>query len=766
MQVTILVEGMHCASCTARVEQALKQLSGVRSAAANLADSQVRIAYDPAQVDLAAIRGAVSAAGYQPRESADRTALKDAPLTLPSPQGGEGGVRGAQWASLRRKAVVAILFAAPVSAISMFELLPEPEYPWRNWALLALTLPVFFYSAQHIFGGALKGLAKGSANMDTLIAMGVTAAFASSVAATVWPALFIPTGHAGHIYYESAAVIIALVLTGRLLEERARGKTSEAIRKLLGLQPRTARIVRGGTGFQPVDMGKMPMPQGMELEVPIERVAVGDILAVRPGEKLPVDGVVTSGRSFVNEAMITGEPMPVEKSPGSAVIGATINTTGAFLFRATKVGQDTVLQQIVRLVQEAQASKAPIARLADVVCAWFVPAVLAIAGLALALWLVFGPEPRLTFAVLAFVSVLLISCPCALGLATPTAIMVGTGRGAEHGILIKSGAALETAARVNTVVLDKTGTLTTGKPSLTDILPAPGVDPDTLLRLAASAERGSEHPLGEAIVRHALEKGLALAQHTWFNAVAGQGVDAVIEGHAVLLGNAGLMRGRGLALGELESKAEALANDGKTPVFAAVDGQAAGVLAVADPLRGNSRGAVQRLKDLGLEVLMLTGDSERTAGAIARKAGIERYLAEVLPEHKADEIKKLQQQGKSVVMVGDGINDAPALAQADVGMAIGSGTDVAIEAAGITVLSNDVGGVVNAILLARRTMRTIKQNLFFSFAYNALLIPAAAGAFFPFFGWLVNPMLASLAMVLSDVSVVGNSLRLRTVRFE
>ncbi|MGD0091812.1 MAG: copper-translocating P-type ATPase, partial [Planctomycetota bacterium] len=611
-------------------------------------------------------------------------------------------------------------------------------------------LPVFCYSGRHIFAGALRGLSKGSANMDTLIALGVTAAFACSVAATIWPDLFIHTGHVDQIHYEAAAVIIALVLTGRLLEERARGKTSEAIHKLLGLQPRTAHIVR----------------EGAEKEIPIEQVAVGDIVVVRPGEKLPVDGVVTGGQSFVDESMITGEPMPVEKIPGREAIGATINTTGTFSFRATRIGKDTVLQQIVRLVQEAQGSKAPIARLADVVCAWFVPAVALIAVLALVLWLLLGPEPRLTFAMLAFVSVLIISCPCALGLATPTAIMVGTGRGAEHGILIKSGAALETAARVHTVVLDKTGTLTAGKPGLTDVVPAPGVAADTLLRLAASAEQGSEHPLGAAVVRHALEQHLALSQPSSFNAVAGHGVDATVAGHAVLLGNAKLLRERGIALGELESRAEALANESKTPVFVALDGQAAGLLAVADPLRENSRHAVQQLKALGLEVIMLTGDSARTAGAIARQAGIERFLAEVLPQHKAAEIVKLQQQGQTVAMVGDGINDAPALAQADVGMAIGSGTDVAIEAAGITILRQDVGGAVNAILLARRTMRTIKQNLFFSFAYNVVLIPVAAGALFPFFGWQMNPMLASLAMVLSDVSVVGNSLRLRSIRFE
>jgi len=732
---------MHCAACAARVENALRGLDGVSAAAVNLATHQATIRYDPAHVDAARLKSAIAAAGYQPRDLPADGSLTPAGLAA---------VEAAQFAGLRRKVIVAIACAAPVAAVSMFELLPETRYPWRNWALLALTIPVFFYSGRHIFAGALKALRKGAANMDTLIATGVSAAFACSVVATIWPHLFAHTGQHEHVYYEAAAVIIALILTGRMLEQRASGKTSEAIRKLLGLQPRTARIVRDGT----------------EQEVPVEQVAVDDIVAVRPGERLPVDGIVSSGQSFVDEAMITGEPMPVEKATGSQVIGATINKSGAFSYRATKVGKDTVLQQIVRLVQEAQASKAPIARLADVVCAWFVPAVIGIATLALALWLAFGPEPRWTFAPLVFVSVLIISCPCALGLATPTAIMVGTGRGAEHGILIKSGAALETAARVDTVVLDKTGTLTAGKPTLTDIVPAPGIDAGQLLCLAASAEKGSEHPLGEAIVRRAMEQNLALAAAEGFHATAGHGAEASVDGRRVLLGNAKLMSERAIAADTLAAQADAFAADGKTPVFVALDGKIAGLLAVADPLRGSSRQAVERLKALGLEVVMLTGDTTRTARAIAQQAGIDRFLAEVPPQHKADEIRKLQQQGRVVAMVGDGINDAPALAQADVGLAIGSGTDVAIEAADITLLGNDVVGVVNAILLARRTMRTIKQNLFFSFAYNVILIPMAAGAFYPFFGWLINPMLASAAMVASDVSVVGNSLRLRRFRFE
>ncbi|MCY3018986.1 MAG: heavy metal translocating P-type ATPase [Planctomycetota bacterium] len=729
-QVTLLVDGMHCASCVARVEQAVRRLPGVQAVAVNLATHQVQVRLDPAQADEARIKAAITEAGYQPRD-----------LPVSAARGSEEQARA--FALLRRKVIVAIVFAAPVAAVGMFDLFPADVYPLRNWILLALTLPVFFYSGRHIFAGALQGLRKGRANMDTLIATGVTAAFAFSAVATSWPRLFSHDGHAAHVYYEAAAVIVALILTGRLLEQHATGKTSEAIGRLLDLQPPTARVLRNG----------------QEQEVPAEQVVAGDVIAVRPGEKLPVDGIVVAGQSFVDESMLTGESMPVEKTAGSVVIGSTMNKAGSFQFTATKVGQDTVLRQIVRLVQEAQASKAPIARLADVVCAYFVPAVIAIAIAALAWWLLFGPEPRWMYATVAFVSVLVISCPCALGLATPTAIMVGTGAGAERGILIRSGEALETAAGINAVVLDKTGTLTTGKPAVTDIVPAPGFSPAELLTLAASAEKGSEHPLGDAIVRHAAEQKLALSDTQAFNAVAGHGVEATVAGRRVLLGNARLLRDRGIALGDLAARAEALANGGKTPVFVAIDGQAAGIVAVADTLRENSRGAVERLKALGIEVIMLTGDDARTAQAIARQAGIERVMAEVLPQHKADEIKRLQQQGKTVAMVGDGVNDAPALAQADVGLAIGSGTDVAIEAAGITVLRNDVGGVVSAILLSRRTLRTIKQNLFFSFIYNVVLIPLAAAG-------MVNPMLASAAMVFSDISVVGNSLRLRRFRFE
>jgi Cu+-exporting ATPase len=736
-QATLKVEGMHCAACVGRVEQALRKLPGVGDARVNLSTHEARVDFDSKKLSIDTIRKAISDAGFEPRE---------APKVFS--QADDEAERRARVQQLRNKVLVAAIFATPVAVISMFDLWEHAA--WRNPLLLVLTLPVFFYSGRHLFAGAWKALTKGTANMDTLIATGVIAAFVFSVAATFRPDWFALNGQHPHVYYEAAAVIIALTLVGRLLEENAAHKTSDAIRRLLNLQPRTARVVRDGA----------------EMEIPVEQVQHGDVVTVRPGERIPVDGRVVKGRSFVDESMVTGEPMPVEKSDGSEVIGGTMNKSGSFEFEATKVGAETVLQQIVKLVQDAQASKAPIARLADIVCGYFVPAVISIALLAFAAWLIFGPEPRWSFASLIFVSVLVISCPCALGLATPTAIMVGTGRGAELGILIRSGEALEKAEKVNTVVLDKTGTLTQGKPGVTNIETALGYSEKSLLALAAAAEKGSEHPLGEAIVREAAQRGATVSEAQNFSALEGHGVEASVDGRVVLIGNAKLMTDRGVSLGEFTTKADAFSAQGKTSVFIAADGKMAGVIAIADSLRETSRHAVERLKSLGLDVIMLTGDSAKTANTIAEQAGITTVLAEVLPQHKAEAIAKLQSEGRVVAMVGDGINDAPALARANVGMAIGSGTDVAIEAADITLLRSDIDSVVAAILLSRRTMRTIKQNLFFSFAYNVVLIPLAAGAFYPVFGWLVNPMIASLAMVLSDVSVVGNSLRLRGFKYE
>jgi len=533
-----------------------------------------------------------------------------------------------------------------------------------------------------------------------------------------------------------------------MLEARAKGQTSEAIKKLIGLQPKTARVIR----------------EGREMDIPVKDVAVGDIVVVRPGEKIPVDGIVTKGKSAVDESMITGESMPVKKENGAEVIGATINKTGSFEFQATKVGKNTALAQIIRLVQEAQGSKAPIQRLADVIAGYFVPIVISIAILTFVAWFDFGPEPALTFALLNFVAVMIIACPCALGLATPTAVMVGTGKGAENGILIKGGESLETAHKVTTIVFDKTGTLTKGEPDVTDVIALAPFSEDDVLKFAAAAERSSEHPLGEAIARKARESAFILPEAKNFRALEGLGIEAEIDDRSVLIGNEKLMEQRGIVSSPLFEKARALSLEAKTPVYLAVDGQLAGLLAIADPLKDDSPRAVERLKRLGLDVIMLTGDNRRTAEAIARKAGIERVIPELMPADKVGEIKRLQQAGKKVAMVGDGINDAPALAQADVGIAIGSGTDVAMEAADITLIKEDLNGVANAIELSQRTIRTIKQNLFWAFIYNAIGIPVAAGVLFPFFGVLLNPILASAAMAFSSVSVVSNSLRLRRVR--
>jgi Cu+-exporting ATPase len=602
--------------------------------------------------------------------------------------------------------------------------------------------------------------------MDTLIAMGSSAAYFYSVLGVVFPSFFAHHGLGEPMYFDSAALIITLILAGKMLEARAKGQTSAAIKKLIGLQPKTARVVR----------------EGREQDVPVAQVVPGDLVVVRPGERLPVDGVITEGGSAVDESMLTGEPMPVAKAPGDEVIGATMNTTGSFTFRATRVGAETALAQIVRLVQEAQGSKPAIARLADVIASYFVPAVIGIATVTLIVWLLFGPSPALNYALLNFVAVLVIACPCALGLATPTAIMVGTGRGAEYGILVRDGQSLETAHKLTTIVLDKTGTITEGVPSVTETLVFDGVfDADAMLRLAAGAERGSEHPLGQAVVRAAEIRGLAVTAGRDFEAITGRGVRADVDGRAVavgsdgfVLGDAGLPAGRDSILEadggappaatRLEGRIDELRDAGATPVFVSVDGRPAGVLAIADAVKPSSVEAVRQLKKLGLEVIMLTGDNQRTAQAVGRIVGVDSVIAGVAPDQKAAEIRRLQAQGKRVAMVGDGINDAPALAQADIGIAIGTGTDVAMEASDVTLISGELGGVVTAIELSRQTIRIIKQNLFWAFAYNAALIPLAAGVFYPAFGILLSPIFAAAAMSLSSVTVVSNSLRLRRFR--
>jgi Cu+-exporting ATPase len=638
--------------------------------------------------------------------------------------------------------------------------IPALNFPGVNYLQLALTAPVVLYSGLPFYKGAWAALRHRAADMNTLIALGTGVAFLYSAAATLFPSFFIgPSQHAGMagmttttppVYFEAAGVIIALVLLGRLLEARAKGQTGEAIRRLLNLQPKTARVVRGG----------------QEIDIPLSDVIVGDQVRVRPGEKIAVDGVVLEGASAVDEAMLTGESLPVDKKAGDAVFGATINKSGSLVFRATKIGKDTALAQIVRLVQEAQGSKAPIARLADTISGVFTPVVLGIAVLTFLAWYVFGAEEtRLSMALMNFVSVLIIACPCALGLATPTAILVGTGKGAENGVLVKGGAALERAQALTTVVLDKTGTVTQGKPSLTDVAIFGAVSEAELLRLIAAAERGSEHPLAEAIVRGAQERGLSLPNATTFAAVAGQGIVATVEDRPVLFGNERMMRERGIALSDAACEsAVRLSSEGKTPMFAAVDGTFAGIVAVADTVKPEAKGAIAALKAQGLEVVLLTGDNQRTADAVAKVVGIERVLAEVMPDAKAAEIARLQSEGRVVGMVGDGINDAPALAKADVGIAIGTGTDVAIEASDITLLRGNLCGVVTAIALSKATLRTVKQNLFWAFVYNVVGIPLAAGVLYPFTGWLLSPIIASLAMSLSSVSVVSNSLRLRRFR--
>ncbi|HLA24997.1 MAG TPA: heavy metal translocating P-type ATPase [bacterium] len=807
-RVELPVEGMSCASCVLKVEEGLKHTEGVQTVAVNFAAQRAAIAYDPhevsperfvdvvrslgydvpvrsvqlpvrgmscascvekvehalsgvdgvlrANVNLASERATVEALATTP-VSALRRAVREAGYEAPEVEGEaaedyERAARAREIATLRRKLIVGTVLSLPVLWGSLHHMglhqiwIPELLKSW--YVQLALATPVQFWVGWQFYRGAWAMAKHRTTDMNTLIAVGTSAAYLYSVVATFFPQAFRAGGLKPEVYYETAAIIIVLILLGRFLEARAKGQTSEAIRKLMSLQAPTARVIR---------------PDG-EVELPVDEVVAGDLIVVRPGEKVPVDGVIQDGRSALDESMLTGESLPVDKGPGDEVIGATLNRTGAFTFKALKVGRDTMLAQIIRLVQEAQGSKAPIQRLADRVAAYFVPAVMALAALTFLVWLIFGPDPSLTYALVTFVAVLIIACPCALGLATPTAIMVGTGRGAEQGVLIKSGEALESAHRTNTVVLDKTGTLTKGVPSVTDIRALSGFGEAEVLRLAASAEWGSEHPLGEAIVRRANERALVLSRPERFEAVPGRGITAEVEGRQLLVGNPLLLSERGVALDGAQESGVGFAREGKTPMYVVVDGRPAGVVAVADTLKPKSREVVAALRRMGLDVVMLTGDNRVTAEAIAKQLGVEHYLAEVLPERKADEVKKLQAAGRRVAMVGDGINDAPALAQADLGIAIGAGTDVAIESADIVLIGEDLGGILTALRLSRQTMRTIKQNLFWAFFYNVVLIPLAAGVLYPFFRILLNPMLAALAMAFSSVSVVTNSLRLRWFR--
>jgi Cu+-exporting ATPase len=729
------VKGMHCAACVNKVEQALLGVPGVKTAAVNLATERATVRLAPEGPSLDRLRETVADAGYTvPADIADTPESADR----------EQAERANENRWLRIKFIVGAALAVPVLLGSMHEIFTWAPHWLRNpYLLWALTTPVQFWVGWQFHAAFVKELRHRPASMNTLVSIGTNAAYFFSVAVTLWPRVFMATG--AMPYYEASALLMTFLVLGRWLEARARGGTSEAIRRLIALQPKTARVLR----------------DGRETDVPIAEVAVGDLVRVRPGERVAVDGEVVEGASAVDESMLTGESLPVEKGPGAAVVGGSVNRTGTFAFRATRVGRETVLAQIIKLVEEAQGSKAPIQRLADRVAAVFVPVVLVIAGITFSVWWAWGPEPAFFYAVANAVGVLVIACPCAMGLATPTAIMVGTGKGAELGVLIKSAEALEQLQKVRTVVFDKTGTLTVGRPVVTDVVPAPGMDADGLLALAAAAEQGSEHPLGEAIVTEAKARGLALPPVSEFQAVPGQGVDALAADGRILLGNARMMAARGIDVVALEPRARQLAQEGKSAVYIAFGGEPQGLVAVADVLKPETRAAVAALKSLGIEAIMLTGDTRATGEAIARHAGLDRVLADVLPEQKAAEIKRLQSDARLVAMVGDGINDAPALAQADVGIAMGSGTDVAIEAADVTLMRGDLRGVVTAIELSRRTIRIIKENLGWAFGYNIVLIPVAAGLLYPFSGILLSPILAGLAMALSSVSVVANSLRLK-----
>jgi len=731
------VRGMHCAACVGKVEHALAGVAGVDQASVNLATEQATVSFDPERTSLDAIQEAVAAAGYelvQPRSDAGSVDAVDA----------ERAAREADQRRQKVKVVVGAVLSAPVLLGGMSHVLPwVPAVLQSSWFLLVLTTPVQFWVGWQFHRGFLHDLRYRTASMATLVSVGTNAAYFFSVAVTLWPHVF--PAHGAVMYYDVSAVVITLVVLGRWLEARARGRTSEAIRRLVSLAPRTARIVRDGA----------------EVDVPTAEVRVGDFVRIRPGERVPVDGVVTEGASTIDESMLTGESLPVEKAPESKVFAGTVNRTGSFVFRAARVGSETALARIVKLVAEAQGSRAPIQRLADRVAAVFVPIVLGIAALTFLAWWAFGPEPAALYALTNAVAVLVIACPCAMGLATPTAIMVATGRGAENGILVRSAAALELLYRVDTVVFDKTGTLTVGRPVVTDVITIPPGTEDEASALAAAAEQGSEHPLGEAIVARAKERGLALPPISEFTTVPGQGIDAMATDGRVLLGNRTLMDARGIDVGTLAGRAQALAAEGKTAIYVALGGRALGVLAAADVLKPEAAAVVAGLKRRGLEVLMLTGDTRLTAEAVARQAEVDGVLAEVLPEDKAREIAKLQAAGRRVAMVGDGINDAPALAQADVGIAMGSGTDVAIEAADVTLVRGDLRGVVAAIDLSRRTISIIKQNLVWAFGYNVVLIPVAAGVLYPLWGVLLSPILAGAAMACSSVSVVTNSLRLK-----
>ncbi len=724
--VSLVVEGMHCASCVSTIEQALARVPGVHEASVNLGTARAQVRGD--NLRPGKLIDAVRASGYEARPASEASGADD-----------ERRAAEAQRSILRRTAASAAL-TLPLLALSM----SGARFAGRDVLLLALTLPVYFWAGWPFLSGMVRTLRRRTANMDTLVGLGTTAALLLSAGATAFPSTFAAAGAAGHVYYEAVGVIITLVLLGRWLETRARGRTSAAIRKLLNLAPKTARLIR----------------KGAELEVPLSEVSVGDRLAVKPGDAVPVDGIVRSGFSAVDESMVTGESLPAEKRPGDRVVGGTLNQQGAIEIEATAVGSDTALAHIVRLVHEAQATKPPIQKLADRIAGVFVPVVLGIATIAWVAWYVFGPEPRALFATVVLASILLIACPCALGLATPTAILVGTGRGADAGILFRNAQALERARAITAVLLDKTGTLTEGRPRLTDRVRLSRTSDAEMLGLAAALEKSSAHPLAAALVAAAEEKHVPLPTVTAFESKTGRGVVGTVAGRRVLVGNARLFEEEGVDVSEVAEDAQRFSEEGKTPLLVAADGTVLGILIVADREKPGSAEAVRRLRELGLRVVLLTGDREPAARAIASRVGIDEVFAEVLPADKASKVVELQRRGDVVAMVGDGVNDAPALAQADVGIAIGAGADVAIEASDVTLVGGDLRSVPDAIALSRDTLATIRQNLFFAFVYNVVGIPVAAGLLYPFTGWLLSPMIASAAMAASSVSVVANSLRL------
>ncbi|WP_088051916.1 heavy metal translocating P-type ATPase [Virgibacillus dakarensis] len=735
-QKTFAITGMTCASCVQTIEKATRKLDGVMESNVNLATEKLAVQYDPTVVSVSDITQAVSNAGYEAHEDAEANDSADK--------------KQKNIKSMWTRFLGSAIFTIPLLYISMGHLVGMPlpgildpgvNPEWFSLVQLILTLPVIFYGWK-FYAVGYKTLFKGHPNMDSLVALGTSAAFVYSVGATIaiW---FGYSSYAENLYYEAAVVILTLITLGKYLEVRSMGKTSEAIEKLMGLAPKKAIVIR----------------DGKETEISVEEVVVGDTIIVKPGEKIPVDGTVIEGKTAVDESMLTGESIPVEKNAGANVIGASINKNGTIQYQATKVGKDTALSQIIKLVEDAQGSKAPIAKMADIISGYFVPIVIGIAIISGLAWY-FGGQTGL-FALTITISVLVIACPCALGLATPTAIMVGTGKGAENGVLIKSGGALETTHKVQTIVFDKTGTITVGKPKVTDIFTENGVSKTELLQLTASAEKGSEHPLGEAIVNEAEDKGLDLIKLENFDAIAGHGIKVTIDGKTLLAGNRKLMDDRNISLNKLASTSDELANQGKTPMYIAINNKIAGIIAVADTVKKNSLKAIEKLHGMGIEVAMITGDNKGTAEAIAKQVGIDRVLSEVLPEDKANEVKKLQAEGKKVAMVGDGINDAPALAQADIGIAIGSGTDVAMESADIVLMRSDLMDVPTAVELSKSTIRNIKQNLFWAFAYNVMGIPFAMGILYLLGGPLLNPMVAGAAMSLSSVSVLVNALRLK-----